>query len=410
LGGSGIRRARRGVKMSARTRLLLALAFVAFISLGLPDGLIGVAWPSMRRSFGLPLDALGSLFVSTTAGYVTSSFLSGAILRYMRLGALLALSCAATALAMIVYSVAGHWAIVVAFGVLAGLGAGAIDSALNTFAAHSYSARTVNLLHAFYGLGTTIGPALMTAVLLANAGWQRGYLIVGIAQLVLAIGFTASRRLWPAESGDADSHGARASLIETLRLRATVLSAVVFILYCGLEASSGAWLYTLLQEGHDISTASAGAAVSVFWASLMAARVLFGLVQVSGPVDRWLAACMITCLLAAIGFSFVSHPVAGIAASAVIGFACGPIFPWLIAATPQRLGARHGANAIGVQIASAAIGLTLAPTLVGVLGERYGATAIPWGLVMLAALLLLAFGALARCPKSTQAVAIAADN
>jgi fucose permease len=398
------------MKMPARPRLLLALAFIAFISLGLPDGLLGVAWPSMRRSFGLPLDALGSLFISTTAGYVTSSFLSGAILRHMRLGALLALSCAATALAMIAYSVAGHWAIVVAFGVLAGLGAGAIDSALNTFAAHSYSARTVNMLHAFYGFGTTIGPALMTAVLLANAGWQRGYLVVGLAQLVLALGFVASRRLWPAESGDSDAHGARASLAETLRLPATVLSAVVFILYCGLEASSGAWVYTLLHEGHDIDTASAGAAVSVFWASLMAARVVFGLVQVAGPVARWLAACMSVCLVAAVGLSFVSHPVAGMAASGVIGFACGPIFPWLIAATPQRLGARHGANAIGVQIASAAIGLTLAPTLIGVLGAHYGVTAIPWGLAALAALLLLTFGALERYPRSTKAAGGAADN
>src|SRR4029079_17860273 len=165
--------------------------------------------------------ALGSLFISTTAGYVTSSFLSGAILRHMRLGALLALSCAATALAMIAYSVAGHWAIVVAFGVLAGLGAGAIDSALNTFAAHSYSARTVNMLHAFYGFGTTIGPALMTAVLLANAGWQRGYLIVGVAQLCLAGGFVASRHLWPPESGTADTQGVPPSLTATLQLRAT---------------------------------------------------------------------------------------------------------------------------------------------------------------------------------------------
>jgi fucose permease len=398
------------MKLSARPRLLLVLAFVAFISLGLPDGLLGVAWPSMRRSFDLPLDALGSLFVSTTAGYVTSSFLSGAILRHMRLGALLALSCAATALAMIAYSVAGHWAIVVAFGVLAGLGAGAIDSALNTFAAHSYSARTVNMLHAFYGLGTTIGPALMTAMLLANAGWQRGYLIVGIAQLLLAIGFVASSRLWPAESDDSDVHGARASLAETLRLPATVLSALVFIMYCGLEASSGAWLYTLLHEGHGFDTAAAGAAVSIFWASLMAARVVFGLVQVAGPVARWLTACMTTCLLAAIGLSFISHAGAGIGASAVIGFACGPIFPWLIAATPQRLGPRHGANAIGVQIASAAIGLTLAPTLLGVLADYYGVPTIPGGLAVLAALLLLAFGALERCPKNTQAASAAADN
>lgn len=386
--------------MRERPRLLLALAFVAFVSLGLPDGLLGVAWPSMRRSFGLPLDALGSLFISTTVGYVTSSFLSGAILRHVRLGTLLALSCAATALAMIVYSAASHWALVVAFGVAAGLGAGAIDSALNTFAAHSYSARTVNMLHAFYGFGTTIGPALMTAVLLANAGWQRGYLIVGLAQLVLVAGFVASRRLWPDESGTGQAQAERASLAETLRLRATVLSATVFILYCGLEASSGAWLYTLLHEGRDISVASAGTAVSVFWASLMGARIVFGLVHVSGPVARWLVACMVVSLLATVCLGLVLDSRAGMAASAVIGFACGPIFPWLIAETPRRLGVRHGANAIGVQIASAAIGFTLAPTLVGVLGDRYGVNAIPWGLTVLAALLLVAFGALERCQRA----------
>jgi fucose permease len=383
--------------MPARARLLLALAFIAFISLGLPDGLLGVAWPSMRQSFGLPLDALGSLFVSTTLGYVSASFLSGAILRRIRLGALLALSCAATAAAMIVYSAASSWAIVVAFGVVTGLGAGAIDSALNTFAAHNYSARTVNMLHAFYGFGTTAGPALMTAVLLANAGWQRGYLLVGIAQLVLAAGFVASRELWPREHGTAEPKGASTSLAETLRLRATALSAFVFILYCGLEASTGAWLYTVLHEGRNFSTAAAGTAVSVFWGSLMVARIVFGLVPAHPPLSRWLFASMIGSLLAALGLSLDSHHGASIAAGALIGFACGPIFPWLIAETPQRLGARHAANAIGVQIASAAVGLTLAPSLIGVLGERYGVDAIPWGLVALAALLLIAFGALERC-------------
>src|SRR5690606_24703581 len=122
-----------------------------------PDGLLGVAWPSMRQTFGLPLDALGALFISTTLGYTGSSFASGAVLRRIRLGGLLALSCFATAIALIAYSLAPSWAIVVAFGLLSGLGAGAIDSGLNAFAAHNFSARTVNLLHAFYGLGTTIG-------------------------------------------------------------------------------------------------------------------------------------------------------------------------------------------------------------------------------------------------------------
>jgi fucose permease len=383
--------------MAVHARLLLILAFVAFVSLGLPDGLIGVAWPSMRQSFGLPLDALGSLFVSTTLGYVTASFLSGAILRRIRLGTLLALSCAATAAALIVYSTAATWAIVVAAGVVAGLGAGAIDSALNTFAAHNYSARTVNMLHAFYGFGTTIGPALMTAVLLFERRMAARIPHRRRGATLPRGGFVASRHLWPPESGNADTQGAPPSLTATLQLRATLLSAVVFILYCGLEASTGAWLYTLLHEGRNVRTGAAGAAVSLFWGSLMAARVVFGLVPAREPLSRWLFAAMSASLLAALGLSLGSHHGVSIAAGALIGFACGPIFPWLIAETPRRLGVRHGANAIGIQIASAAIGLSVAPALVGALAERHGVNAIPHGLAALAVLLLLAFGALERC-------------
>jgi len=386
--------------MSSRSRLLLVLAFIAFISLGLPDGLLGVAWPSMRGSFGLPLDALGSLFISTTIGYVTASFMSGAILRRMRLGTLLALSCALTACALIAYSLAPAWELIVAFGVITGLGAGAIDSALNTFAAHHYSPRAVNMLHAFYGLGTTIGPALMTAVLLANAGWQRGYLIVGVAQLVLAAGFIATRQLWPIESSDAEAHASRSELATTLKLPATQLSVLVFILYCGLEASTGAWLFTLLHEGRGVATATAGTAVSVFWGSLMAARIVFGLVQVHSPLSRALIMSMSAILVATIVLTAIDHPFVSMAAGALIGFACGPIFPWLIAETPQRLGSEHGANAIGVQIASAAIGLTLAPTLIGAVGDSFGVNAIPRGLIAIAALLLVAFVALDRISRA----------
>lgn len=376
--------------MSQRPRLLLVLAFIAFVSLGLPDGLLGVAWPSMRMGFALPLDALGSLFISTTAGYVTASFLSGALLRRMRLGTLLALSCGATACALLAYSFAPHWYVVVAFGVLTGLGAGAIDSALNTFAAHHYSPRTVNMLHAFYGLGTTIGPALMTSILLAGLGWQRGYLIVGVAQMLLAAGFVATRRLWPADEAVATGPATQ-PLATTLKLPAMIVSALVFIIYCGLEASTGAWLYTLLHEGRGIETAVAGTAVAVFWGSLMAARIVFGLVDVRGPLSRWLFGAMIVVGLATIALHVGTHASTSIVAGGLIGFACGPIFPWLISETPRRLGAAHGANAIGVQIASAAIGLTLAPTLIGIAADRFGANAIPLGLIVLAALLLAAF-------------------
>jgi fucose permease len=383
-------------------RSLLALCFIAFVSLGLPDGLLGVAWPSMRQSFGLPIDALGALFISGTLGYMSASFASGAILRLMRIGDLLALSCLATAITLIAYSIAPRWELIVAFGLLGGLGAGAIDSALNTFAAHNYSARTVNMLHAFYGLGTTMGPALMTAVLIAGAGWQRGYVIVGIAQLVLAIAFGMTRRLWPA-SGETDHHEANtASIGATLKLPATWLSVCVFILYCGLESATGAWLYTLLHEGRGVDLPTAGAAVSIFWGSLMAARIVFGLVQVRGSLTHWLVGCMTAILLAVVMLAVSSNAMASIAAAAVIGFACGPIFPWLISLTPQRLGAAHSANAIGVQIASASIGLTLIPSTIGVIGDSFGVNTIPFALTAIAALLITGYWLLEKVGGRSQ--------
>ena len=391
------------------SRALLVLSFIAFISLGLPDGLLGVAWPSMRATFGLQLDALGALFISTTLGYISSSFLSGALLRKMRLGDLLALSCLATACALIAYSIAPSWAILVTVGVLTGFGGGAIDSSLNTFAAHHYSPRTVNLLHAFYGLGTTLGPLLMTTLLLAGRTWQRGYLLVGLAQLILALGFIATRSWWPA-SNDSPHAIASRSLFDTLRLPATLLSALIFVVYCGLEAAGGAWLYTLLHEGRRVDTAIAGTAVSVYWGSLMAARIVFGLVKIKGQLAHWLFGCMSVNVIATLTLGLSTDAAVAMVSATLLGFACGPIFPWLIAATPQRLGAEHGANAIGVQIASAAIGVSIGPALTGIVGDNHGLSAIPWVLFGLASTLFISFWALESTASSARALNLASKT
>ena len=177
--------------------VLLALAYVGFLSLGLPDGLLGVAWPEMRARFALPQGALGGLLATATAGYVAASFAAGWLLRRMRIGGLLALSCLATALSLLGYASAPAWLAVVAWGALAGLGAGAIDAGINAYVASHHSARTVNWLHACYGIGAAAGPALMSAVLMRGLGWERGYLLVGGAQLALAAAFAASYGRWP---------------------------------------------------------------------------------------------------------------------------------------------------------------------------------------------------------------------
>ncbi len=362
------------IRSRRRVGLLLGLSYIGFVSLGLPDGLLGVAWPSIRARFGLELDALGPLLAAITAGYVFASFSSGRLLARMNLGALLAASCFATATSLIGYALAPAWLVLVGFGLLAGLGAGAIDAALNTYVATNHSARTLNWLHACWGIGAASGPAIMTAVLMAGDPWQRGYLGVAVGQIALAFCFLATRGQWPAvaSSAAATAHepvGA-ASIRETLRVRATRLGMLAFFLYAGVEQSAGAWAYTFLTEARGVSVAAAGTWVTLYWTALTAGRVLFGLVADSARLDAMLRCALVAMVGAAALLAFDPFPAASPIGLVGLGFACGPIFPSLIAATPRRLGAPHAANAVGFQIAAAGCGQALIPWLVGAIAER----------------------------------------
>src|SRR5262245_59433371 len=216
---------------------LIVLAYVGFVSLGLPDGLLGVAWPSMRASFHVPLDALGTLLVTFTTGYLLSSCSSGYLLARLSVGALLALSCLATATSLLGYALTPWWWLMVVLGALSGLGAGAIDAGVNTYVATHYSARMINWLHACYGLGPASGPVLMTSVLAAHRPWQWGYAIVGLGQLGLAVCFGLTRSRWPAAGASQTTSGAatvRTPTSSTLRIPVVWLSIAVFFIYTGL--------------------------------------------------------------------------------------------------------------------------------------------------------------------------------
>jgi fucose permease len=370
-------------------RFLVLLAGLAFISLGLPDGLLGVAWPSIRAYFGRDLDALGVLLVAATAGYETSSFASGRILRHMNLGMFLAASCLLTGVALLGYAASPRWLPLVALAVVLGLGGGAIDAALNTYAATNHGPRTLNWLHACYGIGAALGPVVMTTVIGQGLPWQRGYAIVGGAQLGLAAAFVLTLRAWPQTSrpDPAATGQLSATIRETLSLPAARLAVAAFIAYAGVEATFGAWTYTLLTAGRGLSPVEAGTVVSLFWGGLTAGRLLAasggGLLTVGRLLDVavWgvTLGAGIVWMSSGVGWTLVGV--------AVAGCACGPIFPTLVATTPARLGAAHTANAVGVQIAAAALGLSLVPALVGVIADAAGVDTIATLLVVLSLLL-----------------------
>jgi fucose permease len=341
----------------------------------------------MRRTFGVPLDALGALLTATTAGFVISSFAGGRAMRALGLGGVLALSCAATGLSLFGYAATSVWWLLIALGLLAGFGAGGIDTGINTYAALRHGPRFLNVLHACWGVGAATGPALMTTVLAANEPWQVGYATVALAQGVLAIAFAATRRAWP--SAGAASAGERApSIAETLRRPTAGRGILLFVCYTGLELGIGAWAFTLLTEGRGRPTAIAGAWTSLFWVGLTGGR-LVGAALVTRLESRLLLRTTMALLAAGLALLAAgASPALDLAGLLIAGAAAGPVFPTLIAETPGRLGTHHAPNAVGVQIAAAALGQAAWPSLLGVMADAYGLEALARGLVALALVVL----------------------
>lgn len=377
--------------------LLVGLAYAAFVSLGLPDGLTSVAWPSIRTTFGLPLDALGALIVTSGFGYLVSSFTSGRALARLGVGWLLALSCLATTVSLLGYGAAPLWGVMVALGLLAGLGAGAIDAGLNTYAAESFSPRTLNWLHASFGLGASTGPIVMSSVIGLGQSWRLGYLIVGVAQLALTACFVYTRREWHAHAEECQAGAAAgAPMLRTLRLPSAWLSMLLFFLYTGLEFGAGQWLYTLLTEARGLPTVLAGIWVSVYWGSLTVGRLLSGALVERISVRTLLQLSMLGAILGvvllwlnlAVWLSFIGV--------ALLGLSLAPMFPSFIALTPGRMGPEHAANTVGFQVASAMLGGTSIVGGFGLVASRVGLEALGPYLLVVALLLAGVFELLER--------------
>ena len=391
--------------MPRRTFLAL-LAFLAFISLGLPDGLLGVSWPSIRSGFGLPLDALGLLVAFQTAGYLASSFSSGRILRVMAIGGVLALSTVAAAIALLGFAATPFWPLMLAFGFLAGLAGGAIDAGLNAYGATRFSARTLNWLHAFFGLGTTLGPLIVTAVLSSGNVWRWSYVIVGSGQLLLALTFFSTRKRWVevAEIGSESEPPVEAARTrDTLRRPIVWLGMLTFFAYSGVEFVAAQWSYSLLTLHRGVPVATAGLLVSLYWGSLMVGRILFGIVADRVPLVRTLRACLVGSVVGALLFWLEPTRLLSFLGLMVIGFSLAPVFASLISLTPKRVGREHADSAIGFQIASAGLGGAGLTALVGVVAGSAGLEVIGGSIVALAVLLLMLYEVFMRLGHGREA-------
>jgi fucose permease len=361
---------------------LIILAFLAFIALGLPDSLLGVAWPSIRSGFSQPLDALGMLLFASMAGYLVSSSTSGWMVSTMGVGKVLAISCALTGAALIGYTLVPSWGFMVALGIFAGLGAGAIDAGLNTYVAANFGAGIMQWLHASYGIGVTLGPLIMTFALTSLTSWRAGYVIVGILQWVLTVLFMITLPMWMKQNERSESDKKlltdyQTPIGETLHQSSVWLSILQFFLYTGSEVTLGTWSYSLLTESRGISTDLAGFWTSGYWASFTVGRILAGLYARRLGVNKLIYGSLLSALVGASLLWWNPSPTISLIGVGLTGFAIAPIFPGLVSGTSQRVGERFAANTIGMQMSAASLGVSIIPALVGVLARNLNLEVIP---------------------------------
>lgn len=369
--------------------LHLALTYLAFVSLGLPDGVLGIAWPSLRESYGLRQAEFGILLLGAGPGYFVSGLLVGRVLERLGFAATLVGSTALVALGLACFAAAPPWPLPILALALVGLGSGTIDAGINAFAAARFEAREVNWLHASYSLGAAIGPAIMTLAVATGLGWRTGYGILSALLAALAIGFAATARRWsdtPLPDIVTPQAGARISPWRAFRHPLVPIQTGIFFVYTGLEAMLGAWAFTVLHEGRGVSTGVAGFWASAYFASILAGRIAFGaVVERIGP-DRLVRAGTVGALAGAVLFA-AGPPVAADIGLVLSGVSLAPIFPTLISRTADRLPPEVAIHAVGMKVAAAMTGAAALPILAGLLAQWPGLWAI--GPVAVAAACLL---------------------
>ncbi|MBK8780668.1 MAG: MFS transporter [Anaerolineales bacterium] len=356
----------------------------------MPDGLLGVAWPSIRADFSIPLDALGMLLAAAVTGYMTSSFLSGTLISRMGVGNLLALSCALTGSALVGYTLVPSWWMMVALGVFAGLGAGAIDAGLNTYVAAHFGEGLMQWFHASYGIGVTLGPIIMTLALTNLNSWRVGYRVVGGFQFFMAACFVLTLSLWNARDDAPKESEPEKRLTdyntpmgETMRQTKVWLSVLLFFLYVGAEVTLGTWAYSLLTESRGVPPQIAGFWAGSYWATFTIGRILAGVYAKRMGINTLVQGGVVLAFIGAILLWWNPSESVNLLAVALMGFAVAPVFPAMMSGTSARVGDHFAANTIGMQMAAAGLGTAIIPSLIGVLARQTSLEVVPICLVIL---------------------------
>jgi len=371
--------------------LLLVIAYLGFISLGLPDAVTGVAWPEangIRETFRLSQGMLGWVSVALGCSYFLSSFFAGKLMNGLGVGLLLTTSSLLVALAMFGIAVSPNFVLILVCIAVWGLGSGAIDAGLNHYAASHFSPMHLNWLHACYSLGATLGPVVMTMGMAATGSWRPGYVVVATTVLTLTILFAVSVRAWnsgPVQSNESDVPAI--SMAATFSHPLVWLQIAIFLLYTGLEFMIGNWSKTILTESREASPTTAGLVVAAYFGAIGFGRVVLGTLTHWVGVDRLLRVATIVSVIGAVLFAIAAELQMSTVGLVLLGLGLAPIFPCLMSRTPARLGTNYAAHAIGFQVSAATIGGAAITATGGLLAENVSLSAVGYFGVFLAAMI-----------------------
>lgn len=375
--------------------LLLALIYICFISLGLPDSLLGSAWPVMQETLTVPMSYAGIISIIMSVGTIVSSFFSDRMVRKFGPGKITACSIFLTALALFGFSVSNRFFMLILWAIPYGLGAGGVDSVLNNYVALHYKAQHMSWLHCFWGVGASISPYIMSFALVRIENWNSGYLIVSVIQMILCAFVFFSLPLWKNSTAESEEEkpaeeSKPLKFKEIISITGAVSCLLTFFGYCSLELSTSLWASSYLVLNKGISPEIASGFASLFYIGITSGRGVNGFLAMKFS-DRFLIRtgfCIIT-----MGIIMILLPLPSICALVgfiVIGLGCAPIYPCIIHMTPDIFGRDKSQAMIGVQMAFAYIGFCISPPLFGLIAEHITISLLPFYLLLLLTLMATA--------------------
>ena len=369
---------------------LLIIIFITFIGVGLPDSVLGTAWPAIYREFNLPVSLAGYISATVSACTIISSLISSKVINKFGTGVVSAVSTLMTAAALLGFAFTDNAVFFFLLAIPLGLGAGSIDTALNNFVALHYSASKMNFLHCFYGIGVAASPYVMSLALGADDNWRKGYIIIGFIQFVIALIAVLSLPLWKKakkkDESDNPTPPKTLTLSQLFKMPAVRMSCFAFFSYCAMELCAGSWSSTYFVNIKGLSSDKAAQIAMLFYIGLASGRFLSGIV--AQKIGRWRIIRIATLILFGAIIMFILPLPVPVAAFALffIGLGCGPVFPNLTHLTPENFGADISQSVIGVQQASSYTGIMLMPWLFGILAQTISSALFPFYLLFLFAI------------------------